>query len=137
MSHDDGGTTLSGDEQDALAQIEFDNMNAEIRGLRAKKHALDEKAVELEGQLAETRARREQAEARLQEVQAQEPVPDTRTAEERDADLQAERTRCVELYALACTHHAPTALLSDAVRRGLSPGDFAMAILSNRGEGHG
>ena len=113
--------TLSGDEQDKLDQIELENARANVRD-KEKRLAIEQ---------ADAAKQKERADAAEANLKATEAKLKALVAEA----LQPERERCLELYQLACQHHAPLSVLQEAIHNGTSVGDFALQLLLGGGDG--
>ena len=115
-----GGETLSGDEQDALALIELDELRAQDRENKAKLARLQ---AELDGNLAAS------AKAALAELEKR---PKATTPEEVAEALVQERKRLVAISKLAMDHDASAELLDKAIHSGMSVDAFAVALLGEK-----
>lgn len=117
-----GGATLSGDEQDALAIIELDELRAQARDNEAK-------VARLQAEIDQLDAATAKAEAGLA---ALEKLPKATTPEEVAQVMVAERKRLVAISKLALDHEASAELLNRAILSGLSVDAFAVALLGEK-----
>ena len=115
-----GGETLSGDEQDALALIELDELRAQERENKAEVVRLQAEIDRLDAATAK---------AALAELEKR---PTATTPEEVAQAMAQERIRLCEISKLAMEHNASSELLEKAIHSGMSVDAFAVALLAEK-----